>query len=404
MFIVRETIGVALASIRANALRSGLTTLGIVIGTAAVITMVALGEGAQRAVEAQIQRMGTNVLTVRPGQGWWRGVASGSVRLHESDAVALANNMGGVYQIAPEAANRLQISYLRWNSNNQVVGTWPSYFPMHQRPLSHGRLFTEGELQGRQRVAVLGSAVPEALGTPAALLVGRSIQIRGIRFEVVGVLEEKGSFGWENPDEQLYIPLTTALYRVMGNRDWLRAIYVSAPSPEQLEPAWAEIDRIIRREHRTRPAEDADFQIQQASDFLETLGETAETFTMLLAGIAGVSLLVGGIGIMNIMLVSVTERTREIGVRKALGATRRAILFQFLVEALVLCALGGVLGVAAGFGSAEVVTQLYGRDTAVAPAAVVVAMGFSVAIGLFFGIWPARRASLLDPIDALRYE
>ncbi|MCY3942363.1 MAG: FtsX-like permease family protein, partial [Gemmatimonadetes bacterium] len=217
-------------------------------------------------------------------------------------------------------------------------------------------------------------------------------------------LEEKGSFGWENPDEQLYIPLTTALYRVMGNRDWLRAIYVSAPSPEQLEPAWAEIDRIIRREHRIRPAEDADFQIQQASDFLETLGETAETFTMLLAGIAGVSLLVGGIGIMNIMLVSVTERTREIGVRKALGATRRAILFQFLVEALVLCALGGVLGVAAGFGSAEVVTQLYGRDTAVAPAAVVVAMGFSVAIGLFFGIWPARRASLLDPIDALRYE
>ena len=404
MLVVRETIGVALASIRANALRSGLTTLGIVIGTGAVITMVALGEGAQRAVEAQIERMGTNVLTVRPGQGWWRGVASGNVRLQESDAVALSANMRGIYQVAPEAASRLQISYLRWNSNNQVVGTWPSYFAMHERPSAHGRIFTEGELQGRQRVAVLGSSVPEALGTPGALLVGRSIQIRGIRFEVVGVLEEKGSMGWENPDEQVYIPLTTALYRVMGGHDRLRAIYVSAPSPEQLDPAWAEIDRIIRREHRIRPAEDADFRIQQASDFLETLGETAETFTMLLAGIAGVSLLVGGIGIMNIMLVSVTERTREIGVRKALGATRAAILFQFLVEALVLCILGGVLGVAAGFGSAEIVTQLYERDTAVAPGAVVVAMGFSVAIGLFFGIWPARRASLLDPIDALRYE
>lgn len=404
MFIFRETINVALASIRANVLRSGLTTLGIVIGTGAVITMVALGEGAQRAVEEQIERMGTNVLTVRPGQNWWRGVAGGSVRLEQSDAFALRNQMGGLYDIAPEVESRLQVSYLRWNSNNQIVGTWPSYFSIHERHLVHGRLFTEGELQGRQRVAVLGYNVPEALGTPAPLLVGRTVQIRGIRFEVVGVLEEKGSMGWENPDDQVYIPLSTALYRVMGNRDRLRAIYVAAPSPEQLDPAWAEIDRIIRREHRIRPADDADFQIQQASDFLETLGETAETFTMLLAGIAGVSLLVGGIGIMNIMLVSVTERTREIGVRKALGATRKAILFQFLIEALVLCILGGILGVALGLGSAELVTHLYGRDTAVAPEAVAVAMGFSAVIGLFFGIWPARRASTLDPIDALRYE
>ena len=404
MFIFRETVHVALGSIRANALRSGLTTLGIVIGTGAVITMVALGEGAQRAVQEQIERMGTNVLTVRPGQSWWRGVAGGSVRLEQSDAFALRNQMGGLYDIAPEVESRLQVSYLRWNSNNQIVGTWPSYFSIHERDLTHGRIFTEGELQGRQRVAVLGHNIPEALGTPAPLLVGRTVQIRGIRFEVVGVLEEKGSMGWENPDDQVYIPLSTALYRVMGNRDRLRAIYVAAPSPEYLDPAWAEIDRIIRREHRIRPADEADFRIQQASDFLETLGETAETFTMLLAGIAGVSLLVGGIGIMNIMLVSVTERTREIGVRKALGATRRAILFQFLIEALVLCILGGILGVAAGFGSAELVTQLYGRDTAVAPEAVAVAMGFSALIGLFFGIWPARRASTLDPIDALRYE
>ncbi len=404
MFIFRETINVALASIRANALRSGLTTLGIVIGTGAVITMVALGEGAQRAVQAQIERMGTNVLTIRPGQNWWGGVRGGSTRLEESDALALRNQMGALYDIAPEAESRLQISYLRWNSSHQVVGTWPTYFDMHERHLEHGRYFTEGELQGRQRVAVLGYSIPEALSTPAALLVGREIQIRGIRFEVVGVLEEKGSMGWENPDEQVYIPLSTALYRVMGNRDWLRAVYVAAPSPAELEPAWGEIDRIIRREHRIRATEEADFRIQQASDFLETLGETAETFTMLLVGIAGVSLLVGGIGIMNIMLVSVTERTREIGVRKALGATRKAILFQFLIEALVLCALGGIVGVAFGFGSAELVTRLYERDTAVAVEAVAVAMGFSVAIGLFFGIWPARRASTLDPIDALRYE
>ncbi len=404
MFIFRETINVALASIRANLLRSGLTTLGIVIGTGAVITMVALGEGAQRAVQAQIERMGTNVLTIRPGQNMWGGVRGGSTRLEESDALALRDQMGAMYDIAPEAETRLQISYLRWNSSNQVVGTWPSFFDMHERHLEHGRVFNEGELQGRRRVAVLGYSIPEALSTPAALLVGREIQIRGIRFEVIGVLEEKGSMGWENPDEQVYIPLSTALYRVMGNRDWLRAVYVAAPSPEELEPAWGEIDRIIRREHRIRATEDADFRIQQASDFLETLGETAETFTMLLVGIAGVSLLVGGIGIMNIMLVSVTERTREIGVRKALGATRKAILVQFLIEALVLCFLGGILGVGFGFGSAELVTRLYERDTAVAVEAVIVAMGFSIVIGLFFGIWPARRASTLDPIDALRYE
>ena len=404
MFIFRETINVALASIRANALRSGLTTLGIVIGTGAVITMVALGEGAQRAVQEQIERMGTNVLTVRPGQNMWGGVRGGSTRMEESDALALRDQMGAEYDIAPEAETRLQITYLRSNTSNQVIGTWPSFFDMHERHVEFGRVFTEGELQGRQRVAVLGYGIPDALGTPAGLLVGRTIQIRGIRFEVVGVLEEKGSMGWENPDEQVYIPLSTALYRVMGGRDRLRAVYVAAPSPEELEPAWAEIDRIIRREHRIRATEDADFRIQQASDFLETLGETAETFTMLLAGIAGVSLLVGGIGIMNIMLVSVTERTREIGIRKALGATRKAILFQFLIEALVLCVLGGILGVGAGFGSAELVTELYGRDTAVAPEAVVVAMGFSAVIGLFFGIWPARRASILDPIDALRYE
>ncbi len=404
MFVLKETINVALASIRANALRSFLTTLGIVIGTGAVITMVALGEGAQRAVQAQIERMGTNVLTIRPGQNMWGGVRGGSTRLEESDALALRDQMGAMYDIAPEAETRLQISYLRWNSSNQVVGTWPSFFDMHERHLEHGRVFNEGELQGRRRVAVLGYSIPEALSTPAALLVGREIQIRGIRFEVIGVLEEKGSMGWENPDEQVYIPLSTALYRVMGNRDWLRAVYVAAPSPEELEPAWGEIDRIIRREHRIRATEDADFRIQQASDFLETLGETAETFTMLLVGIAGVSLLVGGIGIMNIMLVSVTERTREIGVRKALGATRKAILVQFLIEALVLCFLGGILGVGFGFGSAELVTRLYERDTAVAVQAVIVAMGFSVVIGLFFGIWPARRASTLDPIDALRYE
>ena len=404
MFILREIVMVAMASIRANALRSGLTTLGIVIGTAAVITMVALGEGAQRQVQEQIENMGTNILTVRPGQGFFRGVASGSRRLEEDDALALRDQIGHVYEIAPEIESRYQVTYARSNSSNSIVGTWPSFFSLYSHELEHGRFFDEGEVQGRRRVAVLGSNVPDDLETPGGLLVGRTIQIRGIPFEVIGVLREKGGAMWMQPDDQIFIPLSTAMYRVMGGRDRLRSIYVAAPSPDELDPAWAEIDRVIRREHRILPTEEADFSIQQSSDILETFNETTQTFSLLLAGIAGVSLRVGGIGIMNIMLVSVTERTREIGVRKALGATRKTILFQFLVEALVLCVLGGILGVAGGFGAAELITRLYGSNTAVAAEAVAVALGFSAAIGLFFGIWPARRASILDPIDALRYE
>lgn len=404
MFIIKETVLVAMASIRANALRSALTTLGIVIGSAAVITMVALGEGAQRRVQQQIETMGTNILTVRPGQGFFRGVASGNRRLEEDDAQALRDQVGDKYQIAPEIESRFQVSYLRWNSSNEVVGTWPSYFDVHSHEIAHGRLFDEGEVQGRRRVAVLGSNVPEDLGTPGQLLVGRTVQIRGIPFEVVGVLKEKGGAMWMRPDDQVFVPLSTAMYRMMGGRDRLRSIYVAAASPELLDPAWADIDRVIRREHRILPAEEADFSIQKSSDILETFGEAQQTFSLLLAGIAAISLIVGGIGIMNIMLVSVTERTREIGVRKALGATRKTILFQFLVEALVLCVLGGLLGVLAGFGGAEGFTRIAGWDTAVAPEAVAVALGVAAAIGLFFGIWPARRASLLDPIDALRYE
>ena len=403
--LVFEIIAVAMGAIRANALRSVLTTLGIVIGVGAVITMVALGEGAQQRVQQQIETMGTTVLTIRPGQQFWGGVSRGETQMRIEDAEALRSETLGLLKVSPELQSRMQVAYLRWNSSNTLMGVWPEYFEIYNHEVVAGRFFTEGELRGRRRVAVLGHNLPESLGeTPPELLIGQTIQLRGIPFEVIGVLAEKGDAAWVRPDDQVFIPQSTAQYRVMGGRDRLNAIYASTESTEELDKAYGEIDRIMRREHRIRPGEEADFNIRNSADLLETFNETNETFTLLLAGIAGVSLLVGGIGIMNIMLVSVTERTREIGVRKALGATRRAIMTQFLVEALFLCVLGGLLGVVVGYGAAELMTRVAEWETVVAPQAVAVALAFSAGIGLFFGIWPARRASMLDPIDALRYE
>ncbi len=403
--LIREIVLVALGAIRANALRSFLTTLGIIIGVAAVIAMVALGEGAQRNVEDQISRMGTNVLTIRAQRRRSGGVSTVDTEdLEVADAEALRSESGGLLTVSPEISSRVQLSYLRWNSNNQVRGVWPEYFGMYNLNVEHGEIFDQGHVQGRRRVAVLGYSVPEELETPAALLVGKTIQIRGQPFEVLGVLEEKGDAGFNRPDEVVYVPTSTAQYRVFGGRSRLSSIFAQVPSTDAMDQAYGEIDRIMRREHRIRPGENVDFQIRNSSDLVETFNATAQTFTYLLAGIAGISLLVGGIGIMNIMLVSVTERTREIGVRKALGATRKAILFQFLIEALVLCVMGGILGVAAGFGGAEVLERVQGWDTAIAPEVVLAAVLFSGAIGLFFGILPAQRAAKLDPIDALRYE
>lgn len=404
--LIFEIIMVAMAAIRANVMRAVLTTLGIIIGVGAVITMVALGQGAQDRVQDQISKMGTNVLTIRPGQAAFGGVRQeDGVRLSVDDALALKNDPTGLLTVAPAVSSRVQLSYLRWNSNNQVVGTWPEYFYIYDHELVAGRLFNDGEVQGRRRVVVLGNHVNENLGEiPPTLLVGKTIQMRGQPYEVIGVLAEKGAAAFLRPDDQVFIPISTAQYRLFGGRERLSSIFAATSTVGQLDQAYGDIDRIMRRSHKIQPGASADFNIRNAADLLSTFNETTRTFSMLLAGIAGVSLLVGGIGIMNIMLVSVTERTREIGVRKAMGATRRAILFQFLMEALVLCVLGGLLGVVAGVGAARIISNVAGWQTAIAPNVVIGALGFSAFIGIFFGIWPAQRAARLDPIDALRYE
>jgi putative ABC transport system permease protein len=404
--LIKEIFLVAIAAVRANVLRSFLTTLGIVIGVGAVITMVALGEGAQQRVEAQIQRMGTDVLTIRPAQASFGGVATGeNSRLYVSDAEALIVDGGGLITIAPEISQRLQVTLARFNTNSEILGTWPTYFDIYNMPMAFGRSFEWGEVEGRRRVAVVGHEIPERLGTPAPLLVGRTIQVRGTPFEVVGVLEEKGEMGFVRPDQMIFIPVTTAQYRVFGGRDRLRSILAKVETgPAEMGAAYDIIDATLRREHRLPPGATADFEIRNSADLLSSFAETNRAFTFLLAGIAAVSLLVGGIGIMNIMLVSVTERTREIGVRKALGATRTNILFQFMVESLVLCILGGIMGVLFGWGGASLLSELAEWDTSISTGSVVVALAFSAAIGLFFGIWPAQRAAKLDPIVALRYE
>lgn len=417
--IVGEILSVALGAIRANKLRSFLTMLGIIIGIAAVITMVALGEGAQRQVQERLQRLGTNVLTVRPGRQFWGGLHRGDNELETDDALVLSAEAAHVRGVAPEMERDLRIEFGTANASVEVIGTWPSYFQIHDHAPAAGRLFTASEDRGRRRVAVLGARVGEELGLDTRggggnvgedpgleatiPLLGQTLWVRGIPFEVIGVLEEKGDAAWMDPDEAIYIPLSTAQFRVFGT-ERVRSIYVQAASTNDINGAIVEIDRVLRREHRLRPGEESDFTVRNQTTLLDTFEATTRTFTFLLAGIAAVSLLVGGIGIMNIMLVSVTERTREIGLRKALGARRREIMLQFLIEALVLCVAGGALGVAAGAGGAYMLQRFAEWNTAVAPESVGTALVFSAAVGLFFGIWPARRAARLDPIVALRHE
>ncbi|HEX7978652.1 MAG TPA: ABC transporter permease [Gemmatimonadaceae bacterium] len=406
--LIGEIIRVALGALRANKLRSLLTMLGIVIGVAAVIAVVALGTGAQTAVKDRISSLGTTLLTVIPGQQRGMGVAfDQTMKLTMDDAKALddQSRAPSLTAVQPEMNSRLQVQYQSLNTNTSIVGTTANYLEVRKYELQAGRMFSRAEDEGRQRVAVLGPTVLEALGinTPEAI-VGENVRIRGIQFLVVGVLKSKGQatpFG--NPDDQVLVPITTGRFRLFGS-DRLRSISVLAQSEDKIPDAMADIQRVLRREHRLTQSKPDDFMIRSQADFLNTLGETTQVFTYLLSGIAAVSLLVGGIGIMNIMLVSVTERTREIGIRKALGATRANILLQFLIEAVVLCLLGGLVGALVGSGGATAMSAFFQWNTVISPVAIVAAFVFSAVVGVLFGVWPARRAASLDPIVALRYE
>ena len=405
--LIGEIISVALGALRANKLRSALTMLGIVIGVGAVIAVVALGTGAQQAVKDRIAALGTTLLTVSPGQQRGQGVAIAGAqkKLTIDDAKAVDERATNLIAVQPEMRSSQQIVLGNKNASTTIVGTSPNYLEVRKYTMRAGKMFTAADDEGRQRVAVLGNTVVDNMGftTPEALI-GENVRIRGTQFLVVGVLAPKGQANaFQDPDDEVLIPIETARFRVNGS-DRLQSISALAETEEKIPDAMGDIQRVLRRQHRIAQGQPDDFQIRNQADILATTQETTQVMTYLLSGIAAVSLLVGGIGIMNIMLVSVTERTREIGIRKALGATRFNILLQFLIEAVVLCCLGGVLGIGLGAGGAAIMSRTAGWSTQVSTGAIVMAFLFSAFVGVAFGVWPARRAAVLDPITALRYE
>ncbi len=402
---------VAVGALRVNALRSALTMLGIIIGVGAVITMVAVGAGAQARVAEQIQSLGSNLIIVLSG-----AITSGGVRLGqgtqltitEDDAWAIQREIPSIQAAAPSMRGTGQVVYGNLNWSTIVQGVTPEFFDTREWGVVAGKAFTQEDVDGATKVALLGQTVVRNLFADSDPL-GQVIRIRKVPFTVIGVLDRKGQNTWgQDQDDIILIPLSTAKKKVMGvsqaNARSVGTISIKVREGEDLKEAEQQIRDLLRQRHRLQPYQDDDFWLRNLSEVLQTQEESSRVLTMLLAAIASVSLLVGGIGIMNIMLVSVTERTREIGLRMAVGARGRDILTQFLVEAVTLSLIGGLIGIGFGLAGSYGIAYFAEWRTLIQPEAIVLAFGFSGAVGIFFGFYPARKASRLDPIEALRYE
>lgn len=389
----------------ANKVRTFLSMLGILIGVAAVIAMLALGRGAQQSIESQLASLGSNLLTVRTGSYRMGGVSLGTgavAKLTSEDAEVIKKSVPSVKATAPEITGKGQATYRDKNWSTQVMGTTENYATMRASVPVIGRFFDESENRKRMRLAVIGmTLVTELFGDTDPI--GEYIKINKVPFQVIGILPEKGNNGWRDQDDVIMIPLQTAMYRLLG-KNYVDQINIEIGKLEEMESAEEQIKTIIEKRHRIPPSQTDAFTIRNMQDIQSALSESSKTMGWLLASIAAISLLVGGIGIMNIMLVSVTERTREIGLRKALGAKRKDILIQFLVEAMVVSLLGGCCGILLGVTITLGLSQLAQWTTSISLFSILLATLFSALTGIFFGLWPARKAAALDPIVALRYE
>ncbi len=400
---VINSIKVALRALRRNTMRSILTALGIIIGVGAVIAMVSIGNGAKAQVEAQVASLGENVITVFPGSftaGGMRGGWGSMSTLTVDDSEAIRRETVNVSGVSPEMRDRAQVLANGLNWNTQIMGESPDYSTIRSWPIASGAMFTDQDVRSVAKVAVIGKTVADQL-FPDGEELGQTIRIRNIPFKIVGILAAKGFnlFG-QDQDDTVVIPYTSHMKRI-ARRPNINSILVQAASAKTIEKVQQDITDLLMQRRKGR---EQDFTVRNQVELAQAATATSETMTVLLSAIAGVSLVVGGIGIMNIMLVSVTERTREIGIRLAVGAHGRDVLLQFLIEAVILSSLGGIIGIALGVGFSELVSLKTGWPILVSPTSVVVAVAFSAVVGVFFGFYPARKAAQLDPIEALRYE
>jgi len=403
-----EVIQEAINTLTVNKLRTFLATLGIVIGIGSVIALISLGQGTQKSVENQIQSLGSNLLTVSPGSsrgGFVQGGAGSATTLTYEDAKAIttSSQITTINNVSPELSRRTQVTASGNNTNTQVIGATSIYSEVHKVSISSGNFLTQYDIDGQAKVAVLGPQVVTDLFGEGTNPVGSSIRISGQSFRVIGVTVSKGGTGFQNQDDVIYVPITTAQKSLFGTTS-LTSIAVQAKSEEVMVQAQDEVGYLLLERHRLSDPTQADFSIFSQNDILNTASSVTGTFTALLSGIAAISLVVGGIGIMNIMLVTVTERTREIGLRKALGAKKKNIITQFLIESIILTFAGGIIGMAIGILASIIISKVISLPFSISFGSIILAIGVSGAIGILFGWYPAKKASDLQPIEALRYE